>query len=89
MSRTTLSRVSLVLGLAAVLSLAPRPTWAGTPHPSRPHSTPAPAQSSVSLLGQAWHIFWSRVGSAIDPNGVSISVVHNGTSVTPVDRNGN
>ncbi len=87
MSRTTLCRFSLVLILASALSLAPRPSWAATGHAGRSHSTAAPAGS---LLSQAWnHLVsvWSRVGSAIDPNGVSISAAH--TPVAPVSHNGN
>ena len=80
MSRTTLYRISLVLTLAVVLSLAPRPTWAGTRHPARPQSTPA--QPAASLLAQAWsHLvgIFARVGSIIDPNGSSVAAVRNGT----------
>jgi hypothetical protein len=79
MSRTTLYRISLVLTLAAVLSLAPRPTWAGTRYLQRPQ--PAQAQLAASLLGQAWnHLvsIFARVGSIIDPNGSSVAAVRNG-----------
>ncbi len=88
MSRMTLSRAGLVLTLAAVLSLAPRPSWAGTGHASHPQ--PSPASSSVSLLGQAWHhlvSIFGRVGSAIDPNGNALSV--NRTPTAPIPSNGN
>lgn len=89
MSRMTLSRVGLVLILATVLSLASRPSWAGTGHASRPQ--PTPASSSVSLLGQAWHHLVSvfgRVGSAIDPNGISFAS-HNAPPTTPVGTSSN
>ncbi len=88
MSRMTLSRVGLVLILATVLSLAPRPSWAGTGHASRPQ--PTPASSTVSLLGQAWHhlvSIFGRAGSAIDPNGNALSV--NRTPAAPVQSSGN
>lgn len=90
MSRTTLCRFSLVLILASALSLAPRPSWAATGQAGRSHSTAARAQAASSLLSQAWnHLVsvWSRAGSAIDPNGVSISAAH--TPVAPVPHNGN
>ena len=86
MSRMILSRVSLVLILATVLSMAPLPCWAGTGHPSRPQ----PAPSSVSLLGQALrHLvsIFGHVGSAIDPNGNALSV--NRTPTAPFQPNGN
>jgi hypothetical protein len=88
MSRTTLYRISLVLTLAAVLSLAPRSTWAGTRHPSHPRSTQA--QSAASLLGQAWsHLvsIFGRAGSIIDPNGSSVAGVHSGTPDATVRTN--
>jgi hypothetical protein len=88
MSRTTLYRISLVLTLAAVLSLAPRPTWAGTRHPSRPQATQA--QSAASLLGQAWnHLvsIFGRAGSIIDPNGSSVAAVHNSTPDATIRSN--
>ncbi|HEV7516684.1 MAG TPA: hypothetical protein VGR07_10325 [Thermoanaerobaculia bacterium] len=88
MSRTTLYRVSLVLILVAVLSLASRPSWAGTGHPARPHSAPTQTQPAASLLGQAWnHLvsIWGRVGSVIDPNGNSIAA-NNGTPATTIQR---
>jgi hypothetical protein len=81
MSRTTLYRFSLVLILAAVLSLAPRPTWAGTGHHGR-SPAPVPAQAATNLLGQAWnHLvsIFGRVGSIIDPNGNSVSVSSSGS----------
>jgi hypothetical protein len=86
MSRTTLYRVSLVLILAAVLSLAPRPSWAGTGHHGR-LPAPAQAQPATRLLGQAWdHLvsIFGRVGSIIDPNGNAASVSSSGSPTTVV-----
>jgi hypothetical protein len=74
MSRMTLSRVGLALSFAAVLSLAPSPSQAATGHAPRPQ--PAHAPSSASFLTQAVHHLvsvFSRVGSVIDPNGVSVA----------------
>ena len=91
MSRTTLYRVSLVLSLAVVLSLAPRPSWAGTGHHGRSHA-PAQAQPATHLLGQAWNHLVSilgRVGSIIDPNGNSVSVSSSGSPVATVPHNVN
>ena len=88
MSRTTLYRVSLVLILAVVLSLAPRPSWAGAGHHARHQPAPVEAQPAAGLLGQAWHqlvSIWARVGSVIDPNGNSIAAT-NVPPVTTIER---
>jgi hypothetical protein len=85
----TLSRVGLVLSLAAVLSLAPRPTWAGTGHAPRPQ--PPHAQSAGGLLGQAVHhlvSLFGRAGSAIDPNGYAAAANHNSPPTTTIGPNG-
>jgi hypothetical protein len=74
MSRTTLYRTSLVLTLAAVLSLVPQSSWAGAAHHSSSQPPAAPARPPVSLVTQAWnHLVsvWARVGCIIDPNGIS------------------
>ncbi|HZF09446.1 MAG TPA: hypothetical protein VFE33_11715 [Thermoanaerobaculia bacterium] len=86
MSRTILIRISLVLVLGAVLSLAPQSSWAGTArHPHSPTATP-PAHPAADLVAQAWnHLVsvWARVGSIIDPNGLWSPIgTSNGSSAT-------
>jgi hypothetical protein len=76
MFRTTLYRISLALVLAAVL--VPQSSWAGTIRGTRPHAV------SMSLYSQAWgHLvsLWGRVGSVIDPNGITFAP----TSSKPTD----
>jgi hypothetical protein len=92
MTRTTLYRLSLVLALATVVSLAPQVSWAGTAHhASQPPSATAQARPAASLVTQAWnHLVsvWARVGSAIDPNGIS-STGSSPTISSATPRNGN
>jgi hypothetical protein len=88
MSRTTLFRVSLVLTLAAVLSLSPELSWARGGPASRPHATRTQVQSA-GLLAQAWnHLvsIWGKAGSAIDPNGYVAATTNITVSATPTER---
>ena len=87
MSRTTLFRVSLVLTLAAVLSLSPELSWARG-GASRPHATPTQVQSA-GVLAQAWNrivSIWAKAGSAIDPNGYVAATTNVTLSSTPTER---
>jgi hypothetical protein len=91
MARTTLFRVSVLLTLLAVLSLVPQTSWAGTARHARNHPAAAQAQPASSLVSQAWHRLvniWGGVGSAIDPNGSSVSSSTAPPSTT-VPRDGN
>ena len=90
MSRTTFNRISAVLGLAAMLSLVPGATWAGTSrHPQPSAALSQPAAAIASLLSQGWHrlvSFWAGAGSAIDPNGSTWAPTgSSGTSSTTTD----
>jgi hypothetical protein len=91
MSRTTLYRLSLVLTLATVVSLAPQLGWAGAAHHSSPPPSAAQARPAASLVTQAWnHLVsvWARIGSVIDPNGIS-STGSSTTISSTTPRNGN
>ena len=87
----SLYRLSRVLTLAAVLSLAPLPLWAGAAHhASPPPSAAAPARPAASLVAQAWnHLVsvWAKVGCIIDPNGIAIPT-GNSTTVSSTNQIG-
>ncbi|HTQ79172.1 MAG TPA: hypothetical protein VMM92_04190 [Thermoanaerobaculia bacterium] len=79
MSRKTFHRISLVVVLAASLSLASQSGWAGTARQAPPKAS---ASASIGFLSGAWgHLvsLWERVGTVIDPNGSTFRPASNGS----------